>query len=62
MPDDLTAALTADPAAVAFFQTLDRHNLHAILHRIQDTKKTHTRARRIEKYTAMPAKGEKPHP
>ncbi|MFD7708352.1 YdeI family protein [Streptomyces sp. NPDC059786] len=62
VPDDLTAALTADPAAARFFETLDRRNRYAILHRIQDAKKAETRARRIEKYVAMLAKGEKLHP
>jgi uncharacterized protein YdeI (YjbR/CyaY-like superfamily) len=62
VPDDLAAALTADPAAAAFFETLDRQNRYAILYRIQDAKKAETRARRIEKYVAMLARGEKPHP
>lgn len=59
---DLTAALTADPAAAEFFETLDRQNRYAILYRIQDAKKPETRARRIEKYVVMLAKGEKLHP
>ncbi|MFG3044524.1 YdeI family protein [Streptomyces sp. NPDC048241] len=62
VPDDLAAALTADPAAAEFFETLDRQNRYAILYRVQDAKKPETRARRIEKFVAMLAKGEKPHP
>lgn len=62
VPDDLAAALTADPAAAKSFETLDRQNRYAILYRIQDAKKPETRARRIEKYVAMLAKGEKLHP
>ncbi|MGY0489440.1 YdeI/OmpD-associated family protein [Streptomyces sp. WG-D5] len=62
VPDDLTEALTANPAAAAFFETLDRQNRYAILYRIQDAKKAETRTRRIEKYVAMLAKGEKLHP
>ncbi|MGW6461934.1 YdeI/OmpD-associated family protein [Streptomyces sp. NPDC055078] len=62
VPDDLTAALTADPAAAEFFQTLDRQNRYAILYRVQDAKKPETRARRIEKYVAMLAKGDKLYP
>ncbi len=62
VPDDLMAALTADPAAAEFFETLDRQNRYAILYRVQDAKKAETRARRIEKYVAMLAKGEKLHP
>jgi hypothetical protein len=30
VPDDLTEALTADPAAAEFFETLDRQNRYAI--------------------------------
>ncbi|PWI20223.1 hypothetical protein DI272_00480 [Streptomyces sp. Act143] len=62
VPDDLAAALAADPAAAAFFETLDRQNRYAILYRIQDAKKAETRARRIATYVAMLAKGEKLHP
>ncbi|MER5378326.1 YdeI/OmpD-associated family protein [Streptomyces sp. NPDC002553] len=61
VPDDLRAALAADPAAAQFFETLDRQNRYAILYRIQDAKKAETRARRIEKYVEMLAKGEKLH-
>ncbi|MFB6781567.1 MULTISPECIES: YdeI/OmpD-associated family protein [unclassified Streptomyces] len=59
--EDLAAALTADPAAAAFFETLDRHNRFAIPYRIQDAKKAETRARRMENYVVM-AKGEKLYP
>ncbi|MFI7241666.1 YdeI/OmpD-associated family protein [Streptomyces qinglanensis] len=62
VPEDLAAALTAVPAAAAFFETLDRQNRFAILYRIQDAKKAETRARRIEKYVAMLANGEMLHP
>ncbi|ELP65457.1 YdeI/OmpD-associated family protein [Streptomyces turgidiscabies] len=59
VPDDLAAALQADPAAAASFETLDRQNRYAILYRIQDAKKAETRARRIQTYVEMLAKGEK---
>jgi uncharacterized protein YdeI (YjbR/CyaY-like superfamily) len=62
VPDDLAAALAASPAAAAFFETLDGRNRYAVLYRIQDVKKAETRARRIEKYVAMLAHGEKLHP
>ncbi|MFF4154134.1 YdeI family protein [Streptomyces sp. NPDC001651] len=62
VPDDLAAALAAEPAAAEFFEALDRQNRYAILYRIQDAKKPETRARRIEKFVAMLAKGEKLHP
>ncbi|MFG3122942.1 YdeI family protein [Streptomyces sp. NPDC048208] len=62
VPDDLMAALTAVPAAAESFENLDRQNRYAILYRVQDAKKPETRARRIEKYVAMLARGEKLHP
>ena len=62
VPDDLAAALAADPAAAAFFETLDGQNRYSILHRVQEAKRAETRARRIEKYVAMLAKGEKLYP
>ncbi|WP_035796230.1 YdeI/OmpD-associated family protein [Kitasatospora mediocidica] len=62
VPDDLAAALAAEPAAARFFETLDRTNRYAVLYRVQEPKKPETRARRIEKYVAMLAAGEKIHP
>ncbi|MFJ6404010.1 YdeI family protein [Streptomyces hydrogenans] len=62
VPDDLAAALAADPAAAASFETLDGANRYAILYRVHDAKRPETRARRIEQFVAMLAKGEKPHP
>jgi uncharacterized protein YdeI (YjbR/CyaY-like superfamily) len=62
VPDDLQRALDAEPDAAAFFATLDGANRYAILYRVQDAKKPETRARRIEKYVAMLAAGEKLHP
>ncbi|SBT92040.1 Uncharacterized conserved protein YdeI, YjbR/CyaY-like superfamily, DUF1801 family [Streptomyces sp. DI166] len=62
VPDDLAAALDAEPAAAAFFATLNSQNRFAILHRVHDAKRPETRARRIEKFVAMLAKGEKLYP
>jgi uncharacterized protein YdeI (YjbR/CyaY-like superfamily) len=62
VPDDLVAALAANPAAAEFFETLDRQNRLAILYRIQDVKKPETWARRVEKYVAMLAEGKKLYP
>jgi len=53
VPDDLQAALDADPRASEFFATLDSANRYAILYRVQEAKRPETRARRIEKYVAM---------
>ena len=62
VPDDLRAALDADPAAAEFFAGLDSNNRYAILHRIQGAKKPETRARRIEQFVAMCSRGETVHP
>lgn len=62
VPDDLQAALDANPKAKAFFETLTGSNRYAVLYRIQDAKKPETRARRIEKFVTMLAAGEKLHP
>jgi uncharacterized protein YdeI (YjbR/CyaY-like superfamily) len=61
VPDDLQAALDADPQAAAFFETLSGVNRYAILYRVQDAKRPETRARRIAKFVAMLAAGETLH-
>ena len=62
VPDDLQQALNANQTARAFFATLDSANRYAVLYRVQDAKRPETRARRIEKYVAMLAAGDKLHP
>jgi len=62
VPDDLQRALDSDPAATRFFATLDSANRYAVLYRVHDAKRADTRARRIEKFVAMLARGEKLHP
>jgi uncharacterized protein YdeI (YjbR/CyaY-like superfamily) len=61
VPDDLAAALDAEPAARAFFDKLTGANRYAILYRIHDAKKPETRAARIAKFVAMCARGETLH-
>jgi uncharacterized protein YdeI (YjbR/CyaY-like superfamily) len=61
VPDDLAAALE-EAGARGFFDALDSHNRYAILHRTQDAKRPETRARRIAKFAAMCAAGERLHP
>lgn len=61
VPDDLRAAFDANPAAAKSFETLDANNRYAVLYRIHDAKRADTRARRIEKFVAMLAAGEKIH-
>jgi uncharacterized protein YdeI (YjbR/CyaY-like superfamily) len=62
VPDDLQAALDANPRAAAFFATLTGASRYAILYRIQQpAKRPGTRARRIEQHVAMLARGETLH-
>jgi uncharacterized protein YdeI (YjbR/CyaY-like superfamily) len=61
VPDDLQAALDANPKAAAFFATLSSVNRYAILYRVQDAKKPETRAGRIVKFIGMLERGETVH-
>lgn len=61
-PDDLLAALDANADAAAAWATLDGQNRFAILFRIDSAKRAETRARKIEEFTAMLARGEKIYP
>lgn len=61
VPEDLAEKLKENRAADAFFRELSAQNRYAILYRIGDAKKPETRARRIEKYVAMLARGETIH-
>jgi uncharacterized protein YdeI (YjbR/CyaY-like superfamily) len=62
MPDDLAAALEAEPGARAFFDSLESSNRYAILYRVHEAKKPETRAARIAKFVGMCARGERVHP
>lgn len=53
VPDDLAAALAANPDAAAFFATLRGANRYAVLYRIQDAKRPQTRAARIAAFVQM---------
>ena len=62
VPEDLRAALDADPRAAEFFATLDGTNRFAVLYRVEEAKRADTRARRIEKFVAMLHAHETIHP
>lgn len=61
-PDDLRAALDADPAAAAAWAALDAQNRFAILFRIGNARRAETRARKVAEFTAMLARGERIYP
>jgi len=62
VPDDLRAALEANPRAWAFFTTLTGANRYAILYRVNAVKKAETRVRKIQDFVAMCERGEVLHP
>jgi len=61
VPDDLQRELDRNEAARDFFARLDSANRYAILYRLQEAKKPETRERRLRKFIAMLARGEKLH-
>jgi uncharacterized protein YdeI (YjbR/CyaY-like superfamily) len=62
VPADLQAAFDAHPGAAEFFATISAQNRYAVLFRIQTAKKPETRARKIEQFAQMLARGETLHP
>jgi uncharacterized protein YdeI (YjbR/CyaY-like superfamily) len=62
VPEDLANALAANPDAQAMFLKVTSANRYAILYRIERAKKVETRARRIEQFVEMLARGETIHP
>ena len=61
VPEDLLAALEAEPRAKTFFATINAANRYAVLRRIQTAVKAETRARRIAQLVEMLARGETIH-
>ena len=62
VPDDLAAAVAAQPQAQAMFDVLTSGNRYALIYRVQDAKRADTRARRIAQFVEMLARGETIHP
>ncbi|MGA1837625.1 YdeI/OmpD-associated family protein [Herbiconiux sp. 11R-BC] len=62
VPDDLAAALAANPEALAFFGTLSSQNRYAILFRLHHAKRPETRARNITTFVAQLARHETVYP
>lgn len=61
LPPDFLDELAKNPAAHAFFQTLNRQNRFAVYFRLSQAKKPETRARRIAQFVSMFAEGKKFH-
>jgi len=62
IPDDLAAALAAEPRAQAMFEILTSANRFAVVFRVNSAKKPETRARRITQYVEQLARGETIYP
>jgi uncharacterized protein YdeI (YjbR/CyaY-like superfamily) len=61
LPDDLAAALDAEPAARAAYDALDGTNRYAVLWRVHTAGTPATRAKRIAAAVQMLAEGRRPH-
>src|SRR3954453_13562862 len=61
VPDDLAAALAAEPAARGFFEGLEGANRYAVLWRVHTAGTPATRARRIATLVQMLAEGRRLH-
>ena len=62
VPEDLANALEANPRARAMFATLTSANRYSIIYRIENAKRSETRAKRLEQLVEMLARGETIHP
>jgi len=61
VPDDLTAALAAEPGAQRAFEDLDGTNRYAVLWRVHTAATPEARARRIAAAVQMLTEGRRPH-
>ena len=61
MPDDLAAALDAEPAARTAYDALDGQNRYAVLHRVHTAATPATRAKRIAAAVDMLREGRSYH-
>jgi uncharacterized protein YdeI (YjbR/CyaY-like superfamily) len=62
VPPELAAALAAQPKAQKMFDALNKQNRYAVLYRVTTAKRPETRAKRIEQFVAMLARGETLYP
>ncbi len=62
VPDDLLAAIAAEPEAQRMFDVLTKTNRFALCHRLNAVKRAETRERKIREFVAMLARHEAPYP
>lgn len=61
-PDDLLAAIAAEPRAQAMWDVLTKTNRYALVHRLGEVKRAETRERKIRSFVDMLARHETPYP
>ncbi len=61
VPEDFLAELNEHEQAAAFFATLDKRNIYAVVYRLQTAKTQATRAKRVRAMIEMFERGEKFH-
>ena len=61
IPEDFLLAVRQNPAALAFYETLNRANLYTIYHRLQTAKRAETRQKRFDQILAQLASGKAFH-
>lgn len=62
LPEDLLAAIRADPRALAAFEKLNSQNRYALAIRVHNLRTEAGRRRKIAEFVAMLARGEAPYP
>jgi uncharacterized protein YdeI (YjbR/CyaY-like superfamily) len=62
VPDDLAAAIAADPRAQAMFEVLTSVNRYALIYRTNSVKQASTRERKIAGFVEMLARFDTPYP
>ena len=62
VPEDLAAAIAAEPEAQRMFDVLTKTNRFALIHRLGAVKRPQTRERKIREFVAMLARHETPYP
>ena len=61
-PEDLAAAIAAEPDAQAMYGVLTSANRFAVIGRVESMKRPESRARKITELVAMLARGDTPYP
>lgn len=62
VPEDLRAAIAANPAAQAMFDVLTSQNRFALIYRLGNVKRAETRERKIAEFVAMLSRGKTFYP